>query len=91
MRWSIFRIHADFLGAAKGRFFFHPSDQNPSLGTPERKKPLERVLSVYINSGRRLSILLLQSASRRSEGSCEHQWIPQGLKPNPLYGFLRHD
>jgi hypothetical protein len=25
----------------QGGFFFHPSDKDPSLGTPDGKKPLE--------------------------------------------------
>ena len=34
----------------EGGFYFHPSDEDLSSGTPERKKPPERVLSVYSNS-----------------------------------------
>jgi len=34
----------------KGDIFFHPSDQDPSPGTPVMKKPLECVFSVYSNS-----------------------------------------
>jgi hypothetical protein len=34
----------------RGGFYFHPSDEDLSLGTPEMKKPLERMLSVYIHS-----------------------------------------
>jgi len=33
-----------------GGFYFHPSDENLSLGTPVRKKPLESMDSVYTNS-----------------------------------------
>ena len=52
---SIFGIHVDFLRAVKGGFFFHPSDEDLSPGTPERKKPLECVLSVYTNSDNALT------------------------------------
>jgi hypothetical protein len=38
------------LEASKGGFYFHPSDKDLSLGTPEMKKPLEFMLSVYSNS-----------------------------------------
>jgi hypothetical protein len=34
----------------KGGFYFHPTDEDLSAGTPVRKKPLSMVLSVYINS-----------------------------------------
>jgi drug/metabolite transporter (DMT)-like permease len=49
---SIFGIHVDFSGVVKGGFYFHPTDENLSAGTPERKKPLDLVLSAYTNSER---------------------------------------
>ena len=33
----------------EGGFYFHPSDEDLSLGTPLRKKPLCGVVSVYCN------------------------------------------
>ncbi len=42
-----------FYSAAEnvqGGFYFHPSDEDPLLGTPERKKPLSRISSPYSNS-----------------------------------------
>jgi hypothetical protein len=36
----------------KGVFYFHPGDEDLSPGNPERKKPLDIVLPVYINSER---------------------------------------
>jgi hypothetical protein len=42
---SIFGIHVDLMKAVKGSFYFHPSDKDPSLGIPLRKKLLEHVLS----------------------------------------------
>jgi hypothetical protein len=38
------------LSALKGGFFFHPTGEDLSVGTPERKKPLECEVSVYSNS-----------------------------------------
>jgi hypothetical protein len=55
---SFFGIHVDFLRASKGGFYFHPIDEDLSLGTPERKKPLESVLSVYTNSEKAVSAAL---------------------------------
>jgi hypothetical protein len=49
---SIFGIHVDFSRVVKGGFYFHPTDEDLSAGTPERKKPLGLVLSVYTNSER---------------------------------------
>ncbi|MGA3162505.1 MAG: hypothetical protein ABSC77_14960 [Terracidiphilus sp.] len=34
----------------KGGFYFHPTDEDLSAGTPEQKKPLDIVLPVYTNS-----------------------------------------
>jgi hypothetical protein len=34
----------------QGGFYFHPSDEDLSPGTPERKNPLELALPVYGNS-----------------------------------------
>jgi len=42
----------------QGGFFFHPSDEDLSLGTPDMKKPLECVLSVYTNSETAIVLLL---------------------------------
>ena len=43
-------MHVDFLRTAKGGFFFHPSDEDQSLGTPGGKSHLRAVLPVYSNS-----------------------------------------
>jgi hypothetical protein len=34
-----------------GGFYFHPSDEDLSLGAPERKKPLERQWFSFIATG----------------------------------------
>ncbi|HEY1210040.1 MAG TPA: hypothetical protein VGE85_11770 [Terracidiphilus sp.] len=47
---SIFGIHVNFLSAVKGGFYFHPTNEDLSVGTPVMKKPLGMVLSVYTNS-----------------------------------------
>jgi hypothetical protein len=53
---SIFGIHVDLLKGVRGGFYFHSSDQVgtfwASPGTPERKKPLECLPSVYSIFGR---------------------------------------
>jgi hypothetical protein len=39
------------LESLRGGFFFHPTSKDHSLGTRERKKPLEDIRSGYSNSG----------------------------------------
>ncbi len=71
-------MRVDFLSAVKGGFFFHPSDQDPSPGTPVMKKPLECVLSVYSNSETAVVGQILHLLERLGIS------IPLG-SPNPIY------
>ena len=48
----------------QGGFYFHPTDKDSSVGTPERKKPLECVAPVYSN-GIVLSIRLLLGQAKK--------------------------
>ncbi len=41
-----FRFTHQHREDVEGGFYFHPNDEDLSLGTPERKKPLSRVDSV---------------------------------------------
>jgi hypothetical protein len=43
---SVFDSHVDIAVAYKVAFYFHPTDEDLSAGTPERKKPLGCSVSV---------------------------------------------
>jgi hypothetical protein len=55
----------------KGGFYFHPTDKDLSAGTPERKKPLGLVLSVYTNSENAIAAPEVRQRSYSGFTGCE--------------------
>jgi hypothetical protein len=67
------------MGVQGGRYF-HPSDEDLSPGTPEKKKPLERVPPLYSNSETaiRPAAALVVGPSRRAS-ICSFSELPAYL------------
>src|ERR1035437_3500087 len=47
----------------KGGFYFHPTDEDLSAGTPVRKNPLEDIAFVYIYSGFAIALALFMTTA----------------------------
>jgi hypothetical protein len=64
----------------QGGFYFHPTDEDLSVGTPKRKKPLGRIKFPYRNS--ESAVAALRACSRVRA-------VPEFVCPFP-FGERRH-
>ena len=78
-----FGINVVLLSALKGGFYFHPTDEDLSVRTPEKKKPLECEVSVHSNSEIAVEASRIRSIGSVRQGEiilCKTVWRERQLE-----------